>query len=298
MSKQISREYIKRIGKNSQYTARTTTGGGSGGGGGSVPSLNQLRDVEITNETDGDVIVYNSTDNKWENKDKAPKAEVADKVGTSTVGSTQMPVYISSGTPTKCGNSKADTTLDVNITGEAATVPWTGVHDVIYAGNEFNVCDSTPSSNEFWFNYRGRQGGNLSSRITTYEFGNGQHTHSGVTVKAENFYADGAVTALSDIREKSPVGAIELNLDEIADAPAIRFVWKNRQDDTVQAGTVAQYWQDVLPEVVRKQSEGLLTMDYAVAALVSAITLAREVRTLKEKLEKLEKEHGNNVKLK
>ena len=112
------------------------------------------------------------------------------------------------------------------------------------------------------------------------------------------FYADGAVTALSDIREKSPVGAIELNLDEIADAPAIRFVWKNRQDDTVQAGTVAQYWQDVLPEVVRKQSEGLLTMDYAVAALVSAITLAREVRTLKEKLEKLEKEHGNNVKLK
>ena len=119
-----------------------------------------------------------------------------------------------------------------------------------------------------------------------------------MTVKAENFYADGAVTALSDIREKSPVGAIELNLDEIADAPAIRFVWKNRQDDTVQAGTVAQYWQDVLPEVVRKQSEGLLTMDYAVAALVSAITLAREVRTLKEKLEKLEKEHGNNVKLK
>lgn len=37
---------------------------------------------------------------------------------------------------------------------------------------------------------------------------------------------------------------------------------------------------------------------YAVTALVSAITLAREVRTLKKKLEKLEKEHRNNVKLK
>lgn len=301
MSKQISREYIKRIGKNSQYTARTTTGGGSGGGSGSVPSLNQLRDVEITNETDGDVIVYNSTDNKWENKDKAPKAEVADKVGTSTVGSTQMPVYISSGTPTKCGNSKADTTLDVNITGEAKNVPWTGVTDVMTGGtnkDEFNFCDVTPGNYKVWFNYRGRQGSSLSSSITEYDFGNGRGGRTGVTVKAENFYADGAVTALSDIREKSPVGAIELNLDEIADAPAIRFVWKNRQDDTVQAGTVAQYWQDVLPEVVRKQSEGLLTMDYAVAALVSAITLAREVRTLKEKLEKLEKEHGNNVKLK
>lgn len=242
------------------------SGGGSGEGSGeSVTYLKKLKDVEITNETDGDVIVYNSTDNKWENKDKAPKAEVADHAE------------------------------------DADKVPWTGVTDVMTGGtnkDEFNFCDTTPGNYKVWFNYRGRQGSSLSSNITEYDFGNGRGSRSGVTVKAENFYADGAVTALSDIREKSPVGAIKLNLDEIADAPAIRFIWKNRKDDTVQAGTVAQYWQDVLPEVVRKQSEGLLTMDYAVAALVSAITLAREVRTLKEKLEKLEKEHRNNVKLK
>ena len=255
----ISREYIKRVGKNNSYVSNTKNNGGSGGGGEGVSSLKQLRDTAIENEADGDVLVYDSDDEKWKNQEKAPKAVHAD---------------------------------------EADEVPWTGVQDVITGGNEFNICDTTPSSNKMWFNYTGRQGSQLSSAITEYDFGNGMSSRSGVTVRAENFYADGAVTALSDIREKSPVGAIELNLDEIADAPAIRFVWKNRQDDTVQAGTVAQYWQDVLPEVVRKQSEGLLTMDYAVAALVSAITLAREVRTLKEKLEKLEKEHRNNVKLK
>lgn len=255
----ISREYIKRVGKNNSYVSNTKGGNSGGGGGEGASSLKQLRDTAIENEADGDVLVYDSTDEKWKNQEKAPKAVHAD---------------------------------------EADEVPWTGVQDVITGGNEFNICDTTPSSNKMWFNYTGRQGSQLSSSITEYDFGNGRGGRTGVTVKAENFYADGAVTALSDIREKSPVGAIELNLDEIADAPAIRFVWKNRQDDTVQAGTVAQYWQDVLPEVVKKQSEGLLTMDYAVAALVSAITLAREVRTLKEKLEKLEKEPRNDVKLK
>ena len=112
-----------------------------------------------------------------------------------------------------------------------------------------------------------------------------------MTVRAENFLADGYVTALSDEREKDIAGDIELDLDEIADAPAIKFIWKNRDDNHVNVGSIAQYWQDVLPEVVRKQSEGLLTMDYAVAALISAIKLAREVRSLKEKLE----EQGINV---
>ena len=220
---EISREYIKRLQKNKQPVKSTS--GGSGGSDLNISSLKQLSDTTIENETDGEVLVYNGTTNKWENKEKAPKAVEADKV------------------------------------------PWTGVQNVITGSpnsNEFNICDTTPNGNKMWFNYKGRQGSNLLSQIMEYDFG--------------------YVTALSDIREKDTVGAVELDLDKIAEAPAIRFVWKNREDGRVQAGTAAQYWEDVLPEVVRKQSDGLLTMDYAVAALVSAITLARELRTLKEKL--------------
>ncbi len=243
---EISREYIKRLQKNVQPVKSTS--GGSGGSDLNISSLKQLSDTTIENEADGDVLVYNDTTKKWENKEKAPKAVHADAAGE---------------------------------------VPWTGVQNVITgspSANEFNICDTTPSSNKMWFNYKGRQGSNLLSQITEYDFGNGQGARTNVTVRAENFYADGYVTALSDIREKDTVGAVELDLDKIAEAPAIRFVWKNREDGRVQAGTAAQYWEEVLPEVVRKQSDGLLTMDYAVAALVSAITLARELRTLKDKL--------------
>jgi len=46
----------------------------------------------------------------------AATASVADKVGTTTVGSSTEPVYINAGTPTACGGS-----LAVDITGNAAT---------------------------------------------------------------------------------------------------------------------------------------------------------------------------------
>ena len=46
----------------------------------------------------------------------ADTATVADKVGTTTVGSSTEPVYINAGTPTACGTS-----LAVDITGNAAT---------------------------------------------------------------------------------------------------------------------------------------------------------------------------------
>ena len=51
----ISREYIKRVGKNNSYVSNTKNNGGSGGGGEGVSSLKQLRDTEIENEADGDV---------------------------------------------------------------------------------------------------------------------------------------------------------------------------------------------------------------------------------------------------
>lgn len=245
----LTREKIKRIA--GQGGIIIGSGGAGEGSGEVIAYLKKLKDVNLTNEADGEVLVFNGTSGEWENKEKAPKAEEADHAA------------------------------------EADEVPWTGVQDVITGSpnsNEFNMCDTTPSGNKIWFNYKGRQGSNLLSQITEYDFGNGQGARTNVTVRAENFYADGYVTALSDIREKDTVGAVELDLDKIAEAPAIRFVWKNREDGRVHAGTAAQYWEEVLPEVVRKQSDGLLTMDYAVAALVSAITLARELRTLKDKL--------------
>ena len=248
----ISREYIKRVGKNNSYVSNTKNNGGSGGGGEGVSSLKQLRDTAIENEADGDVLVYDSDDEKWKNQEKAPKAVHAD---------------------------------------EADEVPWTGVQDVITgspSANEFNICDTTPSNNKMWFNYRGRQGGQLSSAITEYDFGNGRSSRSGVTVRAANFFADSAVSVVSDERKKIVSKEMVLDLDKIADAPSVLFKWKDSQGDTEHVGTIAQYWQDVLPQVVCEDQEGNLSMQYGTAALVAVISVARELREIK----KLLKDHG------
>ena len=248
----ISREYIKRVGKNNSYVNNTKGGSSGGGGGEGVSSLKQLRDTAIENEADGDVLVYDSDDEKWKNQEKAPKAVHAD---------------------------------------EADEVPWTGVQDVITGSpnaNEFNICDTTPSSNKMWFNYGSRQGGQLSSAITEYDFGNGMSSRTGVTVKAANFFADSAVSVVSDERKKIVSKEMVLDLDKISDAPSVLFKWRDSQDETEHVGTIAQYWQKVLPQVVCEDHEGNLSMQYGTAALVAVISVARELREIK----KLLKDHG------
>jgi cell division protein FtsB len=65
----------------------------------------------------------------------------------------------------------------------------------------------------------------------------------------------------------------------------------------MQVGTIAQYWQKVLPEVVTDKNDEL-SMQYGVAALVAAITTARkvvdherEIAQLKNRVKALEDEN-------
>lgn len=163
-------------------------------------------------------------------------------------------------------------------------VPWKKVKDVMYT-NEFNFLDQSTSDNHVHFNFRGRQGGNLSSKITEYRFSNGQRGNAGVTVRAENFFADSALSIVSDARKKIVTdGQMILDLDKIADAPSVKFRWKDNDTGEEHIGTIAQYWEKVLPEVVCKDENGMLSMQYGTAALVAAISLARELRELKSKL--------------
>ena len=263
----ISREYIKRVGKNNSYVNNTKNNGGSGGGGEGVSSLKQLRDTEIENEADGDVLVYNATDEKWKNQEKAPKAVHADEA------------------------DEADHALEADHAKKADEVPWTGVTDVMTGGtnkDEFNFCDVTPGNYKVWFNYRGRQGSSLPSSITEYDFGNGRGGRTGVTVRAENFFADSAVSVVSDERKKIVSKEMVLDLDKIADAPSVLFKWRDSNEETEHVGTIAQYWQKVLPQVVCEDQEGNLSMQYGTAALVAIISVARELREIK----KLLKDHG------
>jgi hypothetical protein len=103
-------------------------------------------------------------------------------------------------------------------------------------------------------------------------------------------YATGAITALSDARKKDITGEAEVSVEQIAHAPAVQFLWKDkeRRKDGQQVGTLAQYWQTVLPEVVSDKG-GELSMQYGVAALVSSIIIARKVANHEVRIDKMEK---------
>lgn len=83
------------------------------------------------------------------------------------------------------------------------------------------------------------------------------------------------LSSSSDATKKDVIGDVELDVSQIANAPVVRFTWKEG-DDKEHVGTIAQYWQKVLPEVVIGE-EGNLKMDYASLGVVNSIVLAKKV---------------------
>lgn len=102
-----------------------------------------------------------------------------------------------------------------------------------------------------------------------------------------NFTAQGNVTAFSDERLKRdwqdmPGDFIE-RVAEAKSGTYTRIDSKGRQ-----AGSSAQDWLKLLPEVVAEDASGNLSLAYGNAALVTAIELAKQVVMLKARVEALE----------
>jgi len=99
--------------------------------------------------------------------------------------------------------------------------------------------------------------------------------------------ANGNVTAYSDERLKTNWREVVTGfVDQWA---AVKHGIYDRTDtDSTQAGLSAQAVQAVLPEVVIKQEDGYLTLNYGAAAAVASVQLAKEVVTLRDKLAKME----------
>lgn len=120
----------------------------------------------------------------------------------------------------------------------------------------------------------------------------------GTTLPTEKLYvsgniaATGAVTALvlsssSDIRLKDIRRNVCLSVEEIAKAPAVEFAWKKTGDLAV--GSIAQYWQPILPQAIHKR-DNYLSMQYDVIALLASIANARRILSIEKKIKELEEE--------
>ena len=173
--------------------------------------------------------------------------------------------------------------------------------DLTVNGGDLTVNEPYSSgSPAIWFQAGGTTYGNLRVKASNGEFyfyngttGDGQ---SSVCVNAGWFYAYGQVTALSDERKKNVVGDVRLTVEQIAQARAVKFYWKDKRDTDLHVGSIAQDWQKILPQAVFEK-DGELSMDYSVIALMCGITIARKVEDHESRLRRLEEMFALNEKL-
>lgn len=100
----------------------------------------------------------------------------------------------------------------------------------------------------------------------------------------------------SDARLKDVLDNILLDIDTMANAPSVRFRWKDSGE--IAAGSIAQYWQPRLPEVVGRNGNGFLTLQYGVLGTLmgrsNAVHLRRHEHILlthESRLQRLEREN-------
>ncbi len=97
-----------------------------------------------------------------------------------------------------------------------------------------------------------------------------------------------AFTQQSDARLKEVTRQLTPGIEDIAAAPIVAFRWKDG-DGNENLGTLAQYWQTVLPQAVHEDAEGFLSVEYGTIALASAVTAARKAVALEQRVSELER---------
>ena len=103
-------------------------------------------------------------------------------------------------------------------------------------------------------------------------------------------YATGSITERSDLNDKNvETYAWAPALSAIADAPIAIYTMKDDPKQRRRVGSIAQYWDNVMPEAVCHAANGKLSMSYGEIGLVGLIALAREVRNLKAQVEMLKR---------
>ena len=156
-----------------------------------------------------------------------------------------------------------------------------------YSGTDYGVVMRVAENNFYLLKtYKGSPMGDFDASLIPFRLNFDTSTFFTMSLSVNGFVvATGSITQNSDARLKAVTGDAGLSVEQVAAAPAVRFRWK--KDGTPGVGSLAQYWKEVMPEVVRRGEDGSLSMDYGVAALMGTITNARRIRELEREIEKL-----------
>ena len=127
-------------------------------------------------------------------------------------------------------------------------------------------------------------------------FGNSSSTEeyavnvTGSIYASDDVVTGDGVTMFSQRSLKDVVDERGLSLDEMLQMRPVRYTWKDKHDDRVHIGGIADDVMRVLPEVIRKTKDGILTMDYACASYAVATSLVIPVAEHEKRVGQLERE--------
>ena len=116
-------------------------------------------------------------------------------------------------------------------------------------------------------------------------------TLRGYTTVSGDLLVTGGITMYSQRSLKEIVDRRGLSLHELAAIIPTRYTWKDKRDERVHIGGIADEVMEVLPEVIYKTSDGILTMDYGNAAFAIAASLINPVCEHERRISELEREN-------
>ena len=215
-----------------------------------------------------------------------------DTTSTSTV----YPVWVtgtSSGTGLKISSTKASfkpSTGDLTISG-IITAPGFQIEGIGGGGGTFAGTGDGATNTIANIQIKSWYGIGFSPSISGQAVPLGENAvwidvRSGQLGTRGNIYASGTITSDSDETLKTNWRPLPENY--VSSLAQIKSGIYDRLDRTeTQAGVGAQSLQALLPQVIRTNDKGILSVAYGNAAMVSVIELAKEIELLKQEVKQL-----------
>ena len=192
---------------------------------------------------------------------------------TTTKGSTTKGIYLNSGVPTEMSYSLSAT---VNSGASGRLAYYSGSNTIEGLTISANTTDSLYIT-----------GINTSGNLYT-----GTKSTLGVRiVGGTQIHAGGGFFESSDERLKCFISDINVDLDKLVKLPKKYFTWIDENNENLQIGTSAQAVQEIYPELVSEDKNGILSVAYdklSVIALAAIDKIYTEIKTLRNKNSELE----------
>ena len=131
-------------------------------------------------------------------------------------------------------------------------------------------------------------GGEIASFLSNGNVGIGT-TSPAYTLHVNGvIYAKDGFRETSDIRKKKVLNSHTVSLDDMAYADLFDYTLIDDEKEIVRVGTNAHYWLDKLPQVVTKDNDEYLSLNYGVLGTVCALSVSKYVKQLEDRVTLLE----------